>query len=329
MIEKIIQCAKRYDADIVGFAPASRFSENDPVFRIFPETKTVIGLGFRVLRGIYRGVEEGTTYYQYTTMGVENLEETVMPLALINVSNLLEEEGFEAVPQRKNQLIMAEENTTNPEVDYRDIYRGVKAENQLDFLNCAVQCGLGERSMIGSLLNKDYGPFIRYCFILTDAELPATPLVTETLCDHCGECIKACPGRAISDEGEVDNWRCAVYYNGANGTKNPFMPPEAFAQFEDKMDIINGVAEFDSERAKEILNSIYFYPPAKHFYRSSICGRACDRACYMHLEEKGLLGKTFHRKFREGEDWKLDTKQFETGERQVSWVIKRKDDNSK
>lgn len=327
MIEKIIACAKQYDADVVGFASADRFGADDPIFKIFPETKTVIGLGFRVLRGIYRGIEEGTTYYQYTTMGVENLEETVMPLALINVSNLLEEEGFEAIPQRRNQLIMREENSTNPEVDFADIYRGVTAENQLDFLNCAVQCGLGERSMIGSLINKDYGPFIRYCFILTDAELPTTPLVTETLCDHCGECIKACPGRAIAESGKVDDWRCAVYYNGANGTKNPFMPPEAFSNFEDRMDIINGIAEMDSEKAKEILRSIYFYPPAKHFYRNSICGRACDRACYIHLEEKGLLGKKFTRKFREGEDWKLSTEQFETGERQVSWVIKRKEEN--
>ncbi len=322
MIEKIIECAKRYDADIVGFAPASRFAENDPVFRIFPETKTVIGLGFRVLRGIYRGVEEGTTYYQYTTMGVENLEETVMPLALINVSNLLEEEGFEAVPQRRNQLIMAEENSTNPEVDFTDIHRGVTAENQLDFLNCAVQCGLGEKSMIGSLLNKDYGPFIRFCFILTDAELPATPLVTETLCDNCGECIKACPGRAIKENGEMNPWRCAVYYNGANGEKNPFMPPEAFSDFENRMDIINGTAEFTDEEAKTILENIYFYPPAKHFYRTSICGRACDRACYIHLEEKGLLGKSFNRKFREKEDWKLSTEQFVTGEHAVSWIFK-------
>ena len=75
MREQIIKLAKKCDADIVGFAPASRFDKNDAVFKIFPETKTVIGLGFRVLRGIYRGIEEGSTYYQYTTMGVENLEE--------------------------------------------------------------------------------------------------------------------------------------------------------------------------------------------------------------------------------------------------------------
>ena len=97
------------------------------------------------------------------------------------------------------------------------------------------------------------------------------------------------------------------------------MPPDAFMDFDNRLDIINGSAEFDSEEAKDILNSIYFYPPAKHFYRTSICGRACDRACYIHLEEKGVLGKRFKSKFREGEDWSLDTKQFETLKREKEW----------
>lgn len=319
MRNRIIECAKKFDADLVGFAPAERFSKDDAIFKIFPETKTVIGLGFRVLRGIYRGVEEGTTYYQYTTMGVENLEETVMPLALINVANLIEEEGFEAIPQRKNQLIVNDEHSTNPEVDYTDVVRGVKAENQIDFLNCAVMCGLGERSMINSLITPEFGPFIRYCFILTDAEIEPSELLTPSLCDKCGECIKACPGKAISASGETDPWRCTVYYNGANGSKNPFMPPEAFLEFDNRLDIINGTAQFDREGAKDILDNIYFYPPAKHYYRTSICGRACDRACYMHLEEKGVLTRKFNKKFREKEDWKLSTKQFETLKREKPW----------
>lgn len=319
MKNKIIELAKKYDADIVGFAPRERFSKDDAIFKIFPETKTVIGLGFRVLRGVYRGVEEGTTYYQYTTMGVENLEETVMPLALINVSNFLEEEGFEAVPQRRNQLIMNEETGTNPEVDYVDIVRGIKAENQIDFLDCAVKCGLGERSMINSLLTPEYGPFIRYCFILTDAEIEPTEILEPSLCDKCGECIKACPGKAINKDGELDSWRCAVYYNGANGSKNPFMPPDAYIDFENRLEIIAGEADFDVELAKKIIDSTFFYPPAKHFYRSSICGRACDRACYIHLEEKGVLTKSFKKKFREHEDWKLDTKQFKTLNREKPW----------
>ena len=305
MRNKIVLTAKKYDADIVGFAPAERFSADSPVFKIFPETKTVIGLAFRVLRGVYRGVEEGSTYYQYTTMGVENLEETIMPLALINISNMIEEEGLLAVPQRRNQLIMNEEGKTNPEVDYSDIYRGIKQENQLDFLECAVKCGLGEKGLNNSLLTKRFGPFVRYCFILTDAVLAPSEVLKPTLCDNCRECIKACPGHAISDDGEIDTWRCAVYYNGANGSKNPFMPPDALIKFENRREIIDGRAAFSVEEAKDIMDNLYFYPPGKHFYKTSICGRACDRACYIHLERKGVLTGKFNKPFREKEDWKL------------------------
>ena len=56
MRDRIIETAKKYGADIVGFAPARRFDKNDPIFRIMPETKTVIGLAFRLLRGMYRGI---------------------------------------------------------------------------------------------------------------------------------------------------------------------------------------------------------------------------------------------------------------------------------
>ena len=319
MRQAIIDAALKLDADVVGFAPASRFDKDDAIFKILPTAKTVIGLGFRVLRGEYRGVEEGTTYYQYTTMGVENLEETVMPFALLRICNLIEENGFEAMPQRRNQLIMNEENETNPEVDYNDIFRGVKAENQIDFNKCAVLCGLGEKGLSGTVLNDDYGPFLRYCFIITDAELEPTPMYEPHICDNCGECIKACPGGAIDKNGKIDTWRCAVYYNGGNGSKNPFMPPDAFEKFDNRMDIINGTAKFDAEEAKNILDNIYFYPPAKHYYRTSICGKACDRACYIHLEEKGILKKGFKNKFRTGEDWKLSTKQFVTKKREKEW----------
>lgn len=324
MRDEIIQTALKLDADIVGFAPASRFPKDDAIFKILPTVKTVIGFGFRVLRGEYRGVEEGTTYYQYTTMGVENLEETVMPLLLLRISNLIEENGFTAIPQRRNQLIMREENETNPEVDYNDIYRGITAENQIDFTECAVLCGLGERGLSGALLNDEYGPFLRYSFIITDAPFEPTPLYEPHLCDQCGECKKACPGNAIDENGKLNTWRCAVYYNGGNGTKNPFMPPDAFEDFDNRMDIIGGTAEFDAEEAKNILDHIYFYPPAKHYYRTSICGRACDRACYIHLEEKGVLKKGFQTPFRTGEDWKLSTKQFVTKKREKEWNFSNK-----
>ena len=118
MNNAVTKIAKENLADLVTFAPRERFEPTDPIFKILPETQTVICLGFRVLRGIYRGTEEGTTYYQYTTMGVENMEETIMPMAQLRVAAFLEEKGFLALPQRRHQQIMAEPNSTNPEVAY-------------------------------------------------------------------------------------------------------------------------------------------------------------------------------------------------------------------
>ena len=311
MRNTIIDIAKANGADIVGFAPASRFAPDNAIFKIFPGTKTVIGLAFRVLRGIYRGIEEGTTYYQYTTMAVENMEETIMPMAQLKVAQAIETEGFLALPQRRHQQIMQEENSTNPEVAYDAVYRSRTAEVQMDFLDAAIKCGLGEKGLHNVLLTDEFGPMVRYCFILTDAELEESEVKTPHLCDKCGQCRKGCPGKAIAEDGTVDPWQCSVYYNGANGTKNPFMPPEAFPGFEDRLAIIAGEAKVDPETAKKILDNIYFYPPAQHAYQCSICGRNCDVACYIHLEEKGVLTKKFKTPFRKRAPWQFDLKDFE------------------
>ena len=151
---------------------------------------------------------------------------------------------------------------------------------------------------------------VRYCFILTDAVIEESKIIEPHLCDGCGECIKACPGKAIADDGTVDSWQCAVYYNGANGTKNPFMSPDAFDEFENRIEIISGEAKVTSETARKILDRVYFYPPAQHAYQCSICGRACDTACYIHLEKKGLLTKHFKTPFRKREEWKYSIDDF-------------------
>lgn len=310
MKKRIIKLAKENGADIVGFAPSDRFSADNPIFKIMPETKTVIGLAFRILRGIYRGIEEGSTYYQYTTMAVENMEETIMPMAQLKIAMMLEENSYLALPQRRHQQIMAEKNSTNPEVAYDAVYRGRTQEIQIDFLDMALKCGLGEKGFHNILLTDDFGPMVRYCFILTDAEIAPTEEIKPHLCNKCGKCMKACPGGAIDENGNVDPWQCAVYYNGANGTKNPFMPPDAFDGIDNRLEIIAGEAKVTPEMARKILDKIYFYPPAQHAYQCSICGRACDMECYVHLEEKGVLKKKFKTPFRKREVWRFSKDDF-------------------
>ncbi len=313
---EIIACLKQQGADLIGFGGVKRF-ESMGIQDLFPETKTVIGVVFRVLRGVHRGIEEGSTFYQYTTNAVEVLEENVMPRALLRGCGILEDFGYEALPVRRDQIVMKETHQTNPEVDYKEIYRGIHTEPKVDFVETAVLCGLGEQGLHGTLLTDDFGPLQRYAFILTNAELEETPLIEPHLCDQCGECVSACPGSAISSDGHLDTWQCAAYYMGASMKKNPFMPEDAFTDDPRRLEIISGEAKLSPEQAKWIMDNILFYPPVKQGYVSSMCGRACDRACYIHLEEKGVLSRKFHEKFRKRPEWELELlyeKPMRTGE---------------
>ncbi len=306
--EQIIQTAKAYGADYVGFGGVARFADQ-PVTQIFDRTKTVICLGFRVLRGSLRGVEEGTTYYQYSTTGIETIEETVMPMALLKVSGVIEDGGYLAVPQKQNQLIMAEADDTNPEMAYEEIFRGLTGEIQMNYNRSAVLCGIGEMGLTGSVLTEENGPFQRFCFVLTDAPLEETPLAEPHLCDGCRACVHACPGQALSEEGKRDNWQCAAYYLGANRSKNPFMPADAYRELPNRMEIMHGQAKLTPAQARDVIDLTYYYPPIKHGYVSSICGKACDRACYIHLEEQGKLRNSFKTKFRKRDEWKLSVEE--------------------
>jgi len=300
---KLIATLQKNGADLVRCGNVERL-QDPAVKRLFPELKTLICVAFRQLRGSRRGIEDGTMYYQYST-SVETLEEVVIPGALMHACFLLEEAGFTALPQKRPLLIMNEEDKTNFEVDYSEIYRGKNQETLLNFEQCAVDCGLGEMGLSGSVLTDDFGPNQRWGFILTNAELPVDPLVEAHLCDQCGKCIKACPGHALSSEGKRDTWQCAAYYKGANRSKNPFMPPDAFADDPERLKIISGEANLTPERAREVLDQICFYPPIKHAFVASMCGRACDTACYVHLEEKGVLKRKFNSPFRKRPVWSL------------------------
>lgn len=312
----IVDSARKFGADLVGFASVKRFEGVDQLHHplsIFPECKTVIGLGYRVLRGSLRGIEEGTVYYQYTTMGIELLEENYMPRSMMRLCGVIEDAGYAAAPQKHHQMICSDEKDTNPEINYKRIYHVDMP--QLDFAQAAVKCGLGEMGKSGQVLSDDFGPFQRFCFILTDAEIEESDLVSPHLCDDCQKCAKACHGQAleITEEGlyKLDNWQCSTYLAGASALKNPFLASDALSEIADRMAILRGEKKLTAEEAKEVMDQLRFYPPMKHAYATNVCGRACDRACYDHLEKEGKLSRSFKNPFRDQEQWSLSLDGFE------------------
>ena len=303
--EQIVACARQFEADLVCFGGVGRF-QGTRVPEILPQTKTVICLAFRVLRGVFRGIEEGTTYYQYCTNGVEVMDETIMPRALLRVCALLEDAGYIALPQRRHHCVMEAAEGHDFEVDYSEIYHGRKTEISMNFEDAAVRCGLGERGFYGSVITPQFGPMQRFCFVLTDAELEESPLYSGGLCDQCRECVRSCPGNAISPDGGCNPWQCGPYYRGARRSKNPFMPPDAFPDLGAREAIMSGDRQLTPDESIQVMAGCIFYPPIKQGYAASICGKACDMACYAHLEQQHKLVRNFQEPFRRRPEWKLN-----------------------
>ena len=264
-------------------------AQRDPK-SILPNAKCIIGFGFAVPKGLYKAMDNGNQHYAYTTLGVKYIDEELAEIFLLKIGGMIENEGFDACLQKAiPNLRIKGDKTTNPEVvDTYELIHAVpvapgKPEPDviIDFGKAAKACGIGEMGMSGKIVNKKYGPFMRYCFIITDAPLECDEIAEESICDKCGACANACPGKAISNEG-LDTWQCSVYYKGAHKS-NPFMTEEFLKDHPEREAILNGEKRFDAQSAREIYPHMNFLPNTQWGYSPCLCGRKCDSACYEHL----------------------------------------------
>lgn len=292
--ELIKRKAKELGAAVCGIGSLDIFNGEimgrDPKM-ILPDAKCIIGFGFPVPRGLYLTMDIKSQYYTYTSMGVKYIDEEMAEIFLLKIGAMIENEGFDACLQKSvPNLRIKGDKTTNPEVmDTYELIHAVPVEEGkpapdviIDFGKAAVTCGIGEPGLNGKIINKEYGPFMRYCFIITDAPLEIDNPLTESVCDRCGECIKACPGSAVSENG-LDTWQCAVYYKGAHRS-NPFITDEFLKNHPEREQILDGKKRFDSVTAREIFKEMNFLPNTQWGYSPCLCGRACDVACYKHLK---------------------------------------------
>ena len=257
---------------------------------ILPNARCIIGFGFAVPRGLYKAMKHNAQYYTYTTMGVKYIDEELAEIFLLKMGALIENEGYDACLQKAiPNLRVQGDKTTNPEVmDTYELISDPVEEGKpapdviIDFGKAARTCGIGETGLSGRILNREYGPFMRYCFIITDAPLECDAPLSESICDRCGKCIAACPGNSISENG-LDTWQCSVYYKGAHKS-NPFMTDDFLKDNPDRDAILNGEKRFDAAAAREIYRQMRFLPNTQRGYSPCLCGKKCDIACYEHIK---------------------------------------------
>ncbi|MBQ7107990.1 MAG: 4Fe-4S binding protein [Clostridia bacterium] len=291
--------AKELGATVCGIGNVELL-RNEPAqrnpFFILPNAKSIIGFGIKIPRGLYQAMENEVQYYNYTNLGVKYIDETFAEIFLLKMGAIIENEGYDACLQRSIPGFKIKgDKSTNPEVSRifeLELAEAVEPGKPvpdviIDFNKAAQVCGLGAAGLHGKVIAPKYGSFMRWVYIITDLELEFDEPFGETLCDGCGKCINACPGKAIGENG-VDSWQCSVYYRGAHKS-NPFMTEETLKDNPEREAILNGEKRFDAESAKAIYPELNFLPDTQFGYVPCLCGKGCETACYHHLKEEGKL----------------------------------------
>ncbi len=238
--EMIKEAALAAGADKCGIGSMDRFEGAPPDMdprRLFPEARSVIGLVFRIPRGVQQGIEQGTQFYQYPSMAYGGINEIFAPSVLYRLGQFIEDHGYEAMVYRntgargivsdmdgspgntispEEQIVVSEQAKTKA-AHHRSVQfsRPTREDTsapdlQFHFRLAGVACGLGEIGLSKMFLTKEFGPLQRLAFLFTDAPLEPDPLYDgEPLCRRCGACIRECPGQCLSATERV-----TVYVGG-------------------------------------------------------------------------------------------------------------------
>ena len=304
-------------ADAVGVGNIERWAgaplQMDPR-QIMPECKSIIGMVFRVMRGSLRGVEEGTYFSNYSSMGYGGLTYLYMPMTVINLSKFIEDQGFESIPMGHQSDWRAIDGEGYARPNYSRPVRPGQAQPDImvHLRIAAFLCGLGEIGFSKMFLSPQFGPRNRLGIVLTDLELEPDPIYDgPQLCHRCMACAQACPGQAFSKDKtvkvnlaghelewmDVDVNKCDFAFRGAahSGVKQekPYIQPSLPNTESPVPDSVPG--EWSP-----------FYHKPRNLYNTgqAVCGaRGCTRACMISLEKRGVLQNTFKDKFRRRPAW--------------------------
>ncbi|MGQ9556007.1 MAG: hypothetical protein ACUVWR_18045 [Anaerolineae bacterium] len=310
--------------DLCGVANIERF-EGAPVrmhpASILPEARSVIVVGKRILRGGWRGIEEGTYWPSYTYFDYHGLLNSIfIPQALYELACFIEDRGWEAVPYHSNAP-EAQPNISPLRPG------GVSPDVHLAIRIAALAAGLGEIGWSKVFLTKRFGPRQRFHAIITDAPFEPDMLVPPgSICDHCMECVRGCApgaiphlreGRTVEVKigeytytwGDIHLGKCCLSYHGGDSTMSPFIH-RSFPGWNidvSQQDMSEEAAykfcwTLSTGRWRETKEfpSGYIIEGHAKLQEWGIAGsygvegsRGCMRSCFNHLEKKGVIEQTF------------------------------------
>ncbi|MCL4533601.1 MAG: hypothetical protein M1370_00360 [Bacteroidetes bacterium] len=221
--QELTELAKGQGAALVGVASPDRF-EGAPRGHhprdFVPGVKSVVSVGMKIpellwdWEDLLKGAEfvpaearmEVLQGYLYQEMGYNLINEALAQLAL-RLTTFLELQG--------HRSFYFSPVTRGGAADRIPFGRGL-----ISHRHAAVRAGLGEFGLNNIVVTPQFGPHVRFVTVLTEAELPADPLLAEKAClgVGCSICVEDCPG-AISLRDGFD--QRAVWYDTPARTDIP------------------------------------------------------------------------------------------------------------
>jgi len=322
--EKIKQFALSRGLDLFGAANIERFKDAPKKMHplsIFPEAKSVIVIGRRIVRGGWRGIEEGTYWPNYSYFDYSGLLNTYfLQMPLYETACFIEDFGYEAVPLYSG-ITVEDAPGTKP---LRE--GGVAPEVNLAIRIAGVAAGIGEIGWSKVFLTKKFGPRQRLAAILTDLILEPDPLVEpNSICKLDMACVRGCPGAiphikenkfieiTIEDKtyrwADVDMGKCTLMYHGGDPRVSPFMakalPGYSFDVTKQKVSEETAYKfcwPMSTGQWRKSLEHPSGYIIPGHAYIQKwgqgalgIEGsRGCMRSCFDYLEKHSVIEQTFN-----------------------------------
>ena len=307
--KQVKECALAAGADLCGIAGVDRFKDAPPETHpnsLFPEARSVIVLASRILKGSYRGIQEGTDWSSYWVYSYGSGIYGALGDATRAVTDLLEDHGHEAVYAPGSHTLLDEAPPARPPLGPGRRPPCITLHMRL----AAALAGLGELGWSKVFLTPEFGPRQRFEILLTDAELQPDSLTRKSICDRCLECVRKCPGHALGGRhesitvedrtfawGAVDCGKCKVTNWGLNPLASPFVKKDLpglnleidkitldwYSAYRLGFALAPRIAYMDlvSKGSSE---------HAQGGRPGSICGAVgCIQACNAHLEAKGIL----------------------------------------
>lgn len=158
-------------ANLVGFADLKGISTND-------EMPFGISVGVNLPVELIKSIHEGPNIYYFEEYHrINNLLDRIVTKG----TEYLIKNGYKALAQTTTTVVRTNDNKT-----------------ALPHKTVATRAGLGWIGKCALLVTKEYGSGLRISSFLTNAALPCADPVEESSCGDCTECVKYCPGTAVS-----------------------------------------------------------------------------------------------------------------------------------